>query len=237
MRSFSETRDLKISTGCNSKTVNYSKFKEYLVSKNTLNLNTQDFYQQEKWRKMSLRNYCYEQKSIDKFLNKISEVYSPNNKELVIGYGNWSRQTQMKYYEPTMNRDLRKLIHRRYDTITINEHNTSKKCCGCHKDLSHHRDTNKKEIFRLLKCEDCVNNNHSSSNCVSATHKKIVFRTQDVNSAVNIRNITSLWISEQRRLPVFCRTFAEESSFTASSQQVGKVGPSKAPDFKESKAY
>lgn len=198
----------------NSKTVDYQKFRKYLVKKDQLNRETHEFYQQEKWRKMSFRSYCYSQKSVDKFLNKISEVFGS---DIIIGYGNWSRSTQMKFYEPTMNKSLRKLIHKRYDTITINEHNTSKKCCDCHQDLYHHRDTENKEIFRLLKC----------SNCVSSANKKIVFRTRDVNSAVNIREITDLWIREQRRLPVFCRT--NKSSLTTSptkEEEVEKVGPS-----------
>ncbi len=180
----------------NSKTVNYDKFKEYLVQKDILNKQTQDFYQRDTWRKMKFRSYSYGRKSVDKFLNKIKDTYGPN---ILIGYGNWSRSTQMKYIEPTMNKGFRKLIHKRFDTITINEHNTSKKCCDCHKDLSHHRDSKNKEIFRLLKCSDCV----------SSENKKIVFRTRDVNSAVNIRKITSDWIFNQKRLPVFCITANE----------------------------
>jgi len=39
---------------------------------------------------------------------------------------------------PTMNKGLRKLIHKKYDTITINECNTNKKCCDCHKDLEYY---------------------------------------------------------------------------------------------------
>ena len=69
---------------------------------------------------------------IDTFLNKIKETFGEN---ILIGYGNWSRSTQMKHFMPTMNKGLRKLIHKKYDTITINECNTSKKCCGCHNDL------------------------------------------------------------------------------------------------------
>ncbi len=30
-----------------------------------------------------------------------------------------------------MNKGLRKLIHKIYDTNTINKYNTSKKCCDC----------------------------------------------------------------------------------------------------------
>ena len=39
----------------------------------------------------------------------------------------------MKHFMPTMNKGLRKQIHKKYDTITINECNTSKKCCDCNK--------------------------------------------------------------------------------------------------------
>jgi len=204
--------ETKLATS-NSKTVDYDKFKTYLVEKDKLNKETKTFYQQKKWRKMNFRTYSYGQKSIDKFLNRIEKIYG-SPEEVIIGYGNWSRSTQMKNYESTINKGLRKLIHKKYDTLTINEHNTSKKCCGCHGDLVHHKDTKGKEIFRLLKC----------SKCVSAAHKQIVFRTRDVNSAVNIREITSLWIHEQRRLPVFSRN--EESSFTI-KVSIEKGGPSK----------
>jgi len=201
----------------NSKTVDYEKFKNYIIEKNKLNTSTKEFYQRDTWRKMSFRQYSYSQKSIDKFLNRIEDLYS---KDVLIGYGNWSRSTQMKYYEPTMNKGFRKLIHKRFDTITINEHNTSKKCCDCYKDLCHHKDTTNKEIFRLLKCSDCV----------SSENKKIVFRTRDVNSAVNIRNITSDWISKQERLPVFCRSILvandNRPSLSENNNNSEKVGPS-----------
>ena len=62
-----------------------------------------------------MRTYAYSQKSIDKFLNQISQIYG-SEKEVIIGYGNWSRSTQMKYYEHIMGRGLRKLIHKKYDT-------------------------------------------------------------------------------------------------------------------------
>ena len=57
---------------------------------------------------------------------------------------------------PTMNKGLRKLIHKKYDTITINECNTSKKCCGCHNDLEYYKDKENKQVFRLLVCSNCV---------------------------------------------------------------------------------
>jgi len=193
----------------NSKSVNVDKYKTFLVQKNKLNKETLDFYKKETWRKMKFRQYSYGKKSIDTFLNKIKETFGDN---ILIGYGNWSRNTQMKHFMPTMNKGLRKLIHKKYDTITINECNTSKKCCGCLSNLKHYKDKTGKEIFRLLVC----------SNCVSCENKKIVFRTRDVNSAVNIRNITKCWIEKQERNPAF-----QISSFTSSGKkEEEKIRPS-----------
>jgi hypothetical protein len=184
----------------NSKSVNYDKFKICLVEKNKLNKETIEFYKRDTWRKMKFRQYSYGKKSIDTFLNKIKETFGEN---LLIGYGNWSRDTQMKFFMPTMNKGLRKLIHKKYDTITINECNTSKKCCDCHKDLEYYKDKENKKVFRLLVC----------SNCVSCENKKIVFRTRDANSSINILKLTKCWIEKQTRPTEFQNNI---SSFTSS---------------------
>ena len=194
----------------NSKSIDYEKFKTYLVEKDKLNKETTEFYKRDTWRKMKFRQYSYGKKSIDTFLNKIKETFGEN---ILIGYGNWSRSTQMKHFMPTMNKGLRKLIHKRYDTITINECNTSKKCCDCNKDLEYYKDKEGKKVFRLLIC----------SNCVSCENKKIVFRTRDANSSINIMNLTSCWIEKQERPLCF-----HISSFTSSNKQKEdeKVRPS-----------
>ena len=194
----------------NSKSVDYKKFKMYLIEKDKLNKETTEFYKREVWRKMKFRQYSYGKKSIDTFLNKIKETFGEN---ILIGYGNWSRSTQMKHFMPTMNKGLRKLIHNKYDTITINECNTSKKCCDCNKDLEYYKDKEGKKVFRLLVC----------SNCVSCENKKIVFRTRDANSSINIMKLTSCWIETQERPLCF-----QISSFTSSriKTEEEKVRPS-----------
>jgi hypothetical protein len=194
----------------NSKSVDYEKFKSYLVEKDKLNKKVLDFYQRETWRKMKFRQYSYGKKSMDNFLNKIKETFGEN---ILIGYGNWSRSTQMKHFMPTMNKGLRKKIHKKYDTITINECNTSKKCCECYNNLDYYKHKNGEKQFRLLVC----------SNCVRPQVKQTVFRTRDANSSINIMNLTKWWIEKQERPLCF-----QISSFTSSSiQQVDeKVRPS-----------
>jgi hypothetical protein len=199
----------------NSKSVDYIQFKSYLIEKDKLNKQVGEFYKKETWRKMKFRQYSYGKKSIDTFLNKIQETFGSN---VLIGYGNWSRDTQMKHFMPTMNKGLRKQINKRYDTITINEFNTSKKCCDCYNEMKHYRDKKNKEVYRLFVC----------SNCVSCQNKQNVFRTRDANSAVNIMNLTTCWINNQTRPEEFCRA----SSFTcfaeglASQKIQEKVRPS-----------
>ena len=194
----------------NSKSVDYEKFKKYLVEKDKLNKETTEFYKRDVWRKMKFRQYSYGKKSMDKFLNKIKETFGEN---ILIGYGNWSRSTQMKHFMPTLNKGLRKQIHKKYDTITINECNTSKKCCECNNDLSYYKHSNGNKQFRLLVC----------SGCVRPQVKQIVFRTRDANSAINIMNITKCWIDRQERPVCF-----QISSFTSSNNQKEeeKVRPS-----------
>jgi hypothetical protein len=202
----------------NSKSVNYNSFKSYLVEKDMLNKQTMEFYKKEVWRKMKFRQYSYGNKSINTFLNNIEKTFG---EKILICYGNWSRTSQMKHFMPTMNKGLRKLIHKRYDTITINECNTSKKCCDCFQDLKHYRNKENKEEFRLLVC----------SNCVSCENKKNVFRTRDANSSINIMNLGKCWIYKQQRPSEFCI-----SSFTISNkkEEMEKVRPS--VDFTEGNA-
>ena len=193
----------------NSKSVDYEKFKSYLVEKDKLNKKAKEFYQRDTWRRMKFRQYSYGKKSMDTFLNKIKETFGEN---ILIGYGNWSRSTQMKHFMPTMNKGLRKQIHKKYDTITINECNTSKKCCECHNNLEYYRHKNGEKQFRLLVC----------SNCVRPQVKQTVFRTRDVNSSINIMNLTKSWIEKQERPLCF-----QISSFTTSDKkEVEKVRPS-----------
>ena len=172
----------------NSKSIDVSKFKRYLVEKTKLNKEVGEFYKRDVWRKMKFRQYSYGKKSIDTFLNKIQETFGSN---ILIGYGNWSRDTQMKHFMPTMNQGLRKQIHKRFDTITINEFNTSKLCCECCKELHHYKDKKNADVYRLFCCVSCKN-------------KETVFRTRDANSAVNMRKLTRSWMENQTRPSEFC---------------------------------
>jgi len=183
-------KETQLSTS-NSKTVNYNKFKDYLIKKNKLNTELRDFYNKEIYRKMKWRQFVYTKKSEDRFLNKIEETFGNN---ISIAYGDWSRTTQMKHFIPTKGIGMRKLIAKRYETYAINEYRTSKLCNCCHNDLSYFKFNNNK-VFRYLMCNKCV----------SSQSENNTFITRDLNSALNIRNLALQWIAEQTRPSAFNR--------------------------------
>ena len=68
----------------NSKTVNYDKFKEYLIEKNKINHKLFNHYQQKFFRK--LNSYTNTQKSESKLINNFSNKYGkPEDTIFVIG--------------------------------------------------------------------------------------------------------------------------------------------------------
>ena len=195
----------------NSKTVDYEKFKEYLIKKNQLNASLKDFYLQELFRKLKWRRFVYTQKSEDRFLNNIEKTFgSPD--QICISYGDWSRSTQMKHFVPTKGIGLRKLIARRFLLVMVNEFRTSKLCCHCNKELCHmhvQKDNTTKKLFRCLVCKGCV----------SSESKKTAFITRDLNSAINIRNLAHQWVHFQTRPSVFSRTEGLASTSVANTRE------------------
>ena len=138
--------------------------------------------------------------------------------DLCIAYGDWSRASQMKNFMPTQGVGLRKLIAKRFLTISVNEFRTSKLCCDCHKELCYlhvKKDNKDKKVFRCLTCKGCV----------SSESKNITFVTRDLNSALNIRRLAVQWIEEQKRPEAFTRVKVNGMSSTT-SLEVEKVGQS-----------
>lgn len=187
----------------NSKTVDYIKFKEYIKAKNAVNAKLSDFYTRDLFRKMKWRQFVYTQKSESRFLNNIEKTFG-SPKDVVIAYGDWSRSSQMKHFMPTPGIGLRKVIAKRFQTVSVDEFRTSKLCCKCHKELEHYRNEENKKVFRCLICSECG----SSESKISR------FVTRDLNSALNISMLAKAWISEQKRPEAFCKRKVEGQALT-----------------------
>lgn len=182
-----------------ARTMKVATYMEYLYARSCMTKVTRPFYERLTWRKMRFRQYSYGRKSLDSFLNRLEAAFG---KEIVIGYGNWSPSSQMRGCAPSLQKGLRKVIHRRFDTVTVDEYKTSRLCCLCHQPLVHPRVTSVDAIgnpkvtqcHRLQTCPECVR-----------CENKTVFWSRDVNSAVNLRNLTRAWLDTHQRIPAFAR--------------------------------
>lgn len=194
-----------------SKTVNYEKFKDYIRNKTLLDNEIRDFYYNELFRKLKFRTNICLRKSEDKFLNNIEKIYG-KKEDIVIGYGDWSLNKQMKHLMPSSNIGIRRKIEKRFNVFLVNEYCTSKLCSCCNKELKNYKmsckdikkyeekhkgkiDKNEIVKHRLLVC----------SGCSSLENKKSTFWNRDINACVNMLKLTKEWINNKRRNPLFCR--------------------------------
>jgi hypothetical protein len=89
---------------------------------------------------------------------------------------------------------------------------TSKMCCACKCELENYKDKKGKKIHRLLVCKSQV--------CVSSQNKKVVYKTRDLNSAVNILNLTRMWLERKDRPIEFCRKSRSSPSVSTHEDKV-----------------
>lgn len=183
----------------NCKTVNYNEFKKYITEKTKLNNKVRDFYEKELYRKLKWRTWIYQRKSEDKFLNRIEETYG-NKEELLLCYGNWSNNKQMKYIIPTKGVGLRRVIQKNFSIVLVDEFRTSKLCSHCNCELEHYNN-----LHRVLVCRGCKSSGSESKNTT--------FMNRDMNACMNMLHISKSWIQSKMRPKQFCRTSNPDFSF------------------------
>lgn len=111
---------------------------------------------------------------------------------------NWSRTSQMKGCAPSMHKGLRKVIERRYETVTIDEYRTSIRCHYCKKEIQNVKipsncgKSGTKKLYRCLVCVGC-----QSSKSVNEIPKRYINR--DRNGGMNILECMKEWIENKRR--------------------------------------
>jgi hypothetical protein len=155
------------------------------------------YYEEEINRKLNWRTKTYRQRSEDKFLNNIEKTFG-NKDDMLICIGDWSNKNTIKGLGSTMCIGLKRLVAKKYNTVLIDEYNTSKLCCNCHKE-NDNKVINSKSLFRLLTCKHC--NVGSSENLNNPTLKCSKFLNRDMNSCVNMQFIVKAYLTEKRKRP------------------------------------
>lgn len=193
------------------KTINYNKFKDYICMKHKVDMETRPFYEDKLYRKLMWRRKTYRQRSEDKFLNNIKKKFGD---DIVIAIGDWSNKNTIKGLASTMGIGLKRLISKKYDTVLIDEYNTSKKCCVCSNDLNKIK-INGETRFRLLGCQHCKKENRRNMGSQEDKNNPMLKRcrllTRDRNSCLNMLKIIRHMKEQERRRPeAYCRSKSNE---------------------------
>ncbi len=182
------------------KTLDPKKYLEFIHKKNEVNSKTNKFYHQKKFRNIKFRVYCRTKQSEANLLNEIAEFYGHKNKPIVIGYGNWSRNTQMKNFFPTPGKGFRNLIASRFKIVIVDEYKTSITCNQTETEMTKWK---YKINDKLQECHKVLTSIKDTNPKGEAINR--IFIDRDINAAKNILKIIESWLKNKTRPEVFCR--------------------------------
>jgi len=115
----------------NKKTLDITKFKEYIQAKNRINHIVFGFYAKHLFRKLKFGRHINTKRNEEKMLSNFKKIYG-NPDEVVVCIGDWEQRKQMKYNEPTLGKGIRTLFRKNnYKVFLVDEFRTSCKCSKC----------------------------------------------------------------------------------------------------------
>jgi len=115
----------------NRKSLNISKFKEYIQKKSEINGILFKFYEKYIFRKLRLQSYRNTKKSEQKMLNNFKRIFG-NEKEVIVCFGDYEQKQQMKFKEATKGKGMRTLFRKAgFQTYLVDEFRTSCRCSKC----------------------------------------------------------------------------------------------------------
>ena len=115
----------------NRKSLQITKYKEYLQEKNRINHILFQFYRKELFRKLKFGKYINIKRNEQKMVRNFKKAFG-NPEEVVICIGDWEQRKQMKFKEPTLGKGIRTLFRKNnYKVFLVDEFRTSCKCSNC----------------------------------------------------------------------------------------------------------
>lgn len=124
----------------------------------------EDLYKATTFRRQAFRVFCGRKSADDKFINRIEKTFkTTDDTKLVILYGNWGRNPNLKHSPPTPGIGLRRRVHRRVPTYTTYEGGTSSVCFDCQhyglnewskRVVDREGEEQERNIHQLLRCQN-----------------------------------------------------------------------------------
>lgn len=177
----------------NSRTLKNNEYKKFIINKNKINKQVNNFYNNILFRKLAFRRYTRTKQSEINLINEIENKYLSKDeqnqgKKLLIAYGNWGRDSQMKGCIPTPNIGIKKLLASRFEIIDVNEYNTSKlynKTFTELENVSVRKNKHKKHLHEILTQKGNPENR--------------IFVNRDKNACKNILYLAKYYFKNQTR--------------------------------------
>jgi len=195
----------------NRKSLQITKYKEYLREKNRINHILFQYYRKELFRKLKFGKYINIKRNEQQMISNFKKVYgNPDN--VVICIGDWEQRKQMKYKEPTLGKGIRTLFRKNnFNVFLVDEFRSSCKCSKCDGGVCEkfmvrthpNKKKNKDElrlIYGLLRCK---------SGCGSWN--------RDRNGSSNIYKIAKNAINNIERPSYLCREIKSNQSASTSA--------------------
>lgn len=201
-----------------SRTLDKTKYLDFIHKKNEVNKKTDYFYHQDKFRNIKFRTYSRTKKSEADLLNNIEKFYKCKNKPILIGFGNWSRDTQMKNFFPTPCKGFRNLIASRFKIVIVDEYKTSITCNETEKEMTKWKYNIGGEIKECHKVLTSIKDTNPKGETISR-----IFIDRDINGSKNILKITNSWLNKKKRPPVFCRETQQKTKIVGKPKKLDET--------------
>jgi hypothetical protein len=115
----------------NKKTLDITKFKEYIQKKSEINGLLFPFYEKYIFRKLRLQSYRNTKKSEQKMLNNFKRIFG-SEKDVIVCFGDYEQKKHMKFKEATKGKGMRTLFRKAgFQTYLVDEFRTSCRCSKC----------------------------------------------------------------------------------------------------------
>jgi hypothetical protein len=197
----------------NRKSLQTTKFKEYLQEKNRINHILFRFYRKELFRKLKFGKYINIKRNEQKMISDFKKTYG-NPENVVICIGDWEQRKQMKYKEPTLGKGIRTLFRKNnYNVFLVDEFRSSCKCSKCdggicEKFMVREHPNKKKNKDELQLIHGLL---HCKNGCGSWN--------RDRNGSSNIYKIAKNAINNIDRPSYLCRETSNQSTSTSAYNQ------------------
>ena len=115
----------------NRKSLNMSKFKEYIQKKSEVNGMLLSFYEKCIFRKLRLQSHRNTKRSEQRMMNKLKSVFG-DDKQVVVCFGDFEQKRHMKLKEPTKGKGMRALLRKAgFQSYLVDEYGASRRCSKC----------------------------------------------------------------------------------------------------------